>query len=142
MKNKRVVINNGDGTVGILIPVNQAMTLKEIIKKDVPSDKKHRIVDISQIPPDRLFRNAWTDNNATDTVDIDMPRAKEIAHVIRRRGRDKQMSPLDIKSTIPSEMAQAEADREIVRISNAKLQIDIDKASNPEKLKSLIKEIL
>jgi hypothetical protein len=35
------------------------MTIEEIAAKDVPAGKPFKIVDVSEIPSDRTFRNAW-----------------------------------------------------------------------------------
>ena len=45
----------------IIIPTdNCGLTVEEIQAKDVPSGKTSYIVDKSDIPTDRSFRNAWT----------------------------------------------------------------------------------
>lgn len=132
----RIVINNGDGTVSILTPITSNY------KKDIPKDKKYRVADVGDLPGDRIFREAWTDDVSTDTVNVDIARAKEICHTIRRKNRDKLMAPLDIKATIPTESKEVEIDRRKIREENAKLQVDIEKANNADKLKDLIKEII
>ena len=140
MENRRIIINNGDGTVGILTPSPKSkLTMEEIIEKDVPNGKSYRVTDISKIPSNRYFRASWTDDNLTDTVDVDMPRAKEIAHSIRRKYRDEVMGPLDRKATIPSEVDEVEVAREKIRNQNAKIQINIDRAKTPDELKNSIK---
>ena len=35
------------------------MTLEEIAAKDVPHGKNYKIVDATDLPTDRYFRNAW-----------------------------------------------------------------------------------
>jgi hypothetical protein len=35
------------------------MSIEEIALKDVPEGKPYKIVDVSDIPTDRTFRNAW-----------------------------------------------------------------------------------
>jgi hypothetical protein len=60
MEDKRVIYPNDEGGVCILTPVpNCGLTLEEIIAKDVPAGKPHKIIDASEIPSDRTFRNAW-----------------------------------------------------------------------------------
>jgi len=60
MNNKRVIYPSDDGGVCILIPVpNCGLTLEQIIAKDVPAGEPHKIIDASEIPSDRTFRNAW-----------------------------------------------------------------------------------
>ena len=57
---KRIVYKNDDGTISIIIPADCGLTVEEIAAKDVPSGKEYHIVDKSEIPSDRTFRNAWT----------------------------------------------------------------------------------
>ena len=58
----RIIYPNDDGGVSIIIPSPEAletMTIEEIAAKDVPAGKPFKIVDVSDIPSDRTFRNAW-----------------------------------------------------------------------------------
>lgn len=57
---KRIVYTQDDGTLAIIIPADCGLTIEEIAAKDVPSGKEYHIVDKSEIPSDRTFRNAWT----------------------------------------------------------------------------------
>lgn len=60
---KRVIYKTDDGLVAVLIPAPAALenySIMEIAKKDVPFGKPFAIVDASDIPADRSFRNAWT----------------------------------------------------------------------------------
>ena len=70
---KRIIYKNLDGTISIIIPTLdalQTMTVEEIARKDVPTGLSYKIVDVSEIPSDRTFRNAWTidDSELTDGV--------------------------------------------------------------------------
>jgi len=59
----RIIYQNNDGGVSIIIPTPEALqtlTIDDIAKKDVPQGKEYHIVDVSDIPTDRTFRNAWT----------------------------------------------------------------------------------
>jgi hypothetical protein len=61
--NKRIIYKTDEGGISILIPTPEAletMTIEEIAAKDVPQGKEYHIVDVSEIPTDRTFRNAWT----------------------------------------------------------------------------------
>ena len=58
---KRIVYINSDGSIVILIPAEECgLTIEEIATKDVPTGLTYYIVDKSEIPTDRTFRNAWT----------------------------------------------------------------------------------
>jgi len=58
--NKRIIYPNNEGGVSILTPSpSWKGTLEELAIKDVPAGKPYKIVDGSEIPSDRTFRNAW-----------------------------------------------------------------------------------
>ena len=59
---KRIVYKNDDDTIAIIIPTAEWLethTIEELAVKDVPDGKEYWIVDASEIPSDRTFRNAW-----------------------------------------------------------------------------------
>ena len=57
---KRIMYKSSDGSVRIIVPAdNIDMTVEEIAQKDVPTGVKYKIVNVSEISPDRTFRNAW-----------------------------------------------------------------------------------
>jgi len=57
--NQRIIYPTDDGGVAIIIPADCGLTIEEIAAKDVPAGKPYKIVDITDIPTDRTFRNAW-----------------------------------------------------------------------------------
>jgi hypothetical protein len=57
--NQRIIYPTDDGGVAIIIPADCGLTIEEIAAKDVPAGKPYKIVDVSEIPADRTFRNAW-----------------------------------------------------------------------------------
>jgi len=60
MENVRVIYPNDEGGVSILTPVPDCgLTLEEIIAKDIPAGKPYQVIDKSEVPTDRTFRNAW-----------------------------------------------------------------------------------
>ena len=57
---KRILWQTGDGGVAVIVPTDDCgLTVEEIAKKDVPSGRPYKIVDASEVPSDRTFRNAW-----------------------------------------------------------------------------------
>lgn len=57
---KRIIYPNDDGGVVVLIPAPECgLTIEEIAAKDVSAGKPFKIVDATDIPADRTFRNAW-----------------------------------------------------------------------------------
>jgi hypothetical protein len=71
-------------------------------------------------------------------ITINMTKAKEIAHDIRRKERAKEFAPLDIKVTIPTETASAEATRATIRTKYETMQTNIDLAIDVEALKTAL----
>ena len=68
---KRVIYQNDEGGVSVLVPApNCALTIEEVARKDVPTGKPYKIVDVADVPSDRTFRNAWEADEAdlTDGV--------------------------------------------------------------------------
>lgn len=59
----KIIYKNSDGSVAVIHPTDEAleiMTIKEIALKDVPTGVAFAIVEDSEIPTDRTFRDAWT----------------------------------------------------------------------------------
>jgi hypothetical protein len=71
-------------------------------------------------------------------IRVNVDKAKAIAHDVRRAHRAAEFAPLDIKATIPSEAAAAEAERQKVRARSAAIQAEIDAAKSPEELKAIV----
>lgn len=107
--------------------LTRPLTAEEIAAKDVPDGVSFEIVDVSSIPSERTFRNAWVRDMTG--VKADIPKARVIAHDMRRRARDLEMKPLDVRATIPSQATAAEAARQVVRDKYAAVQTDIDAAA-------------
>lgn len=71
-------------------------------------------------------------------IRINIDKAKDIAHDVRRAKRAQDFAPLDVKATIPSEAGAAEAARQEVRERYAAMQDQIDAAQSAEQLKAII----
>lgn len=71
-------------------------------------------------------------------IGINLNKAKEIAHDKRRAARAEEFAPLDIKATIPSEAAAAEAARQAIREKYAEMQAQMDAAQTVEELKETL----
>jgi hypothetical protein len=68
-------------------------------------------------------------------ININITKAKAIVHDKRRAARAAEFAPLDIKATIPSEAAAAEAARQAIRAKYATMQTEIDAAPGVPELK-------
>ena len=59
---KRIIYKTPDGGVAVLVPSPEYLqdhTMEELAAKDVPAHTPFEIVDTTDIPTDRTFRNAW-----------------------------------------------------------------------------------
>ena len=67
---QRIIYGNDTGGVSIIVPCDCGLTIEEIAAKDVPTGVPYKIVDVSDIPADRQWRNQWTVDEAdlTDGV--------------------------------------------------------------------------
>ena len=68
--NQRIIYKTDAGGVAVLIPADCGLTIEQIAAKDVPTGKPYKIVDVSDVPTDREWRNEWTVDEAdlTDGV--------------------------------------------------------------------------
>jgi ribosomal protein S12 len=55
--NKRILYPNETG-IAVITPTG-VLSVEETALKDVPSGVKYKIIDVSDLPADRDFRNAW-----------------------------------------------------------------------------------
>jgi hypothetical protein len=56
--NQRIIYPNDENGLSIVIPTG-AVSLEELIARTVPQGVPYRVVDVSDIPTDRTFRDAW-----------------------------------------------------------------------------------
>ena len=58
---KRIIYIQDNGVVAVICPSdNCGLTVEEIQAKDVPPGKISYIIEKSEVPTDRSFRDAWT----------------------------------------------------------------------------------
>jgi hypothetical protein len=58
----KIIFKNQDNSIGIITPTEEALsfaTIEQVAEKDVPKDLPYWIVEDSEIPEDRTFRNCW-----------------------------------------------------------------------------------
>lgn len=71
-------------------------------------------------------------------IKINIDKAKDIAHDIRRQKRNEEFAPLDIQATIPAKAEEAEAARQEIREKYAVIQNQIDSAATPDEIKQAL----
>jgi hypothetical protein len=58
----RIIYKQDNGAVAVVVPTPEALEqygIEAIAAKDTPAGKPFKIVDATEIPSDRTFRNAW-----------------------------------------------------------------------------------
>lgn len=69
-------------------------------------------------------------------IQVNITKAKDIAHTARRAARAEEFKPLDVQATVPSLAVEAEAARQVVRDKYATMQKQIDAAATSDEIKA------
>ena len=135
---KRIIYQTECGGVAVIIPTGE-LPIEEVAAKDVPAGVPYEIVSADDIPSDRYFRNAWIADGAA--VAVDLGKAKDIGHNIRRQQRATEFAPFDeiITKQIPgADALTAEASRQDIRDKYALIQDVINASKTPDEIKSAL----
>ena len=138
MNNQRIIYIAPGGGTAVIIPTEE-LPIEQVAAKDVPPGVAYEIVDTDAIPSDRTFRGAWVIADAA--VDVDLGKARDIAHDIRRSQRAEEFAPLDeiIAKRIPGVTAdEAEAQRQEIRDRYAVIQEAVDGSETVGALKEAL----
>jgi len=135
MTDKIIIFKNTDGSCGVLHPTQEAlktMTIEEIAQKDIPLKKDFRVALKKDLPKDRYFRGAWTDDKPGEQIDVDLEKAQVIQMAHIRAKRNKKLQDLDIE-TMKGKDVQVEKQK----LRDIPAIFDLSKAKTPEELKAL-----
>lgn len=131
------IIYEADGVLQIVVPNPDAgMTIQQIAAAVVPPGADFHIVDVSRIPDDRAFRNAWKKQGST--VITDMGLARGIHRDAMRAARAPLLADLDaqymraLEANDTAAMAAIAAEKQALRDVTA--DPAIDGAVTPEDL--------
>ena len=77
------------------------------------------------------------------SIVINIDKAKDIAHDVRRAARAEEFKPFDeaIAKQIPGEVEGAEASRQVIRDKYAAMQTAIDAAATVEEIKAAMPQV-
>ena len=90
---KVIIYQNSEGIASIVYPLNPNKSIEDIAKRTVPDGTAYEIVEDSQLPSDKTFRDAWVKGSGVVTEDV--TKAKVIAHKTRREKREAEFKPHD-----------------------------------------------
>ncbi len=111
---RKIAVKRTDGGVSIIIPGLECTP--ELLLRDalaVDGYVSHREIEDNEFPTDRYFREAWTDDLPTQTVDIDFTKAVEIKKDKLRYLRIPKLKELDVQFLIALEQGDVTAQAEI-----------------------------
>jgi hypothetical protein len=130
---KKIIYTRPDGGLSVVHPVlntlgeEDGFTEEQVFDRaldKIPTDASNvRIVDESDIPTDRTFRNAWVDTGTL--VDHDMAKCREIHKNKLRNWRTPKLLALDIDYQRADEAGDAVKKKQIA--SEKQLLRDITK---------------
>lgn len=63
-QDKRIIFPSDNGGVVVVIPApewlaQEGNTIEKLAEKDIPAGKPYQIIDVTDIPTDQTFRDAW-----------------------------------------------------------------------------------
>jgi hypothetical protein len=90
------ILKRPDGGISIVNPAPH-LRIEDVIDKANPEGLPVVFMDTSELPPDRVFRNAW--KHLHDKIDIDKKEAEKLHMDRLRMLRKKQLEKLDIEFT-------------------------------------------
>ena len=141
-----IIFKNADGTCGVIHPAHKALktvenptgfTIEEIAEKDVPDGLEYRLAPLESLPKERYYRDAWTDDLETETVDVDIEKARVIHSGKIREARNAKLAELDIETM---KGLDVQAEKQVLRDLPA--NTDLSTATTPEELRAIWPEVL
>ena len=149
---KRIIssaVETGETKVRVVVPAPDSQSngeteddfLTRVQSRSVPDGATNiQIIEDSDVPTDRTFRDAW---KATEKViDVDMPKARVIKTELLRQERNEKFKPFDAAFRLADEKGDADArkaigdKRQALRDMPATIQDDLNKLDTPDKLKA------
>ena len=151
--NKRIVYTRADGGCSIVTPAphgqrdgeNDDAFLARVLAS-LPADVRDvRVVDASEIPADRTFRNAWR-NNGAGKPEVDMPAARELWRERMRAARAPKLTALDVEYQRADEAGDTTRKAGVAEHKQALRDVTtdphIEAATTPDELKAVWPEAL
>lgn len=139
-----IIYPNTNGGVAVVTPVlSEGETVQDIAAKVVPTGVSSQIINKSEIPTDRTLRAAW--EYGVSAVEVNVTKAKDLAHTVRRTARAKEFAPYDdiIAKQIPgADATEAEAQRVLIRSKYDTKQTEIDDCTTPEAITTIVKGMI
>lgn len=138
----KIVFENPDGTIGVIHPSpNWTGDMDELAKKDAPDNVWYVVVEDSDIPQDRTFREAWVMDWDNELPAVSMEKAREITKKRLRVERKPLLEALDIEYMIALEKGDNKKLKDIAgekqKLRDITSSPEIEAAKSAEELKSI-----
>lgn len=160
-----IVVKNDDGSCSIVHPEPEMFDINSRTRQNLAAaghifktdeeildfiidlnnlqGKNYRIASKSILPANKDFRAAWTDDLDTDTVDIDIQKAKEIHKNTLRALRKPVLDKLDVEYMKADEAGDEEGKKSIAQKKQSLRDItSLEMPSDLTELKNFIPDIL
>ncbi len=141
---QKIIYTQDDGGMCIVTPSpNWKGTIQALAAKDVPAGRTYQIIEDTEIPKDRTYRNAWKEGKKA--IDIDMPKARNIFLDNVRVLRNAKLAELDVEVVKKVErgesMAELAMEKQRLRDLPATLSVELEKCKSVEDFENIKIEI-
>lgn len=152
---KCLIFTRTDGGLTVVVPCisendpvgfTEAQAVARALSESVPLSAKTnaRVIENSDVPSDRTFRDAWKDSGSN--IDVDMPKAREIWREKMRLARKPKLEALDVEYQKADEIGDQERKKLIAGLKKLLRDLTdlpaIEAAQTPEELKAIWPEEL
>lgn len=132
---KAAVYTRPDGGISIFFPADESK-LDALMARAIPAEATNvRVIEHTEIPTDRSFRNAWKHD-----FSVDMPKARDIWRNKIRQVRQPKLTALDVDYQRADERNDVLEKQRITtlkqRLRDLPADPAIDAAQTPEELKA------
>jgi len=142
-----IIYNQDNGIPAVVMPTEEALQqhgIMAIAIKDVPSGKKFKIIDESDLPEDACFHDAWELCSTGDSrmITVNMDKARDIKKDMIRADRKAKLEALDVEFMRAVEAGDADKQAEIAAKKQALRDATDDPAiaaaTTPDELKAVV----
>jgi hypothetical protein len=144
----KYLIKHKDGSVAVMTTIDDATDPVNELAKLTPENKEkvesHRLMDESEMPTDRYFRDAWVHQD--DKIHVDLDKSLAIHQNVLRELRKPRLEELDGEYMRAlenaDETAQKEAIAKKVALRDITAHPDLLMAKTPEEIKNFRPAVL
>jgi hypothetical protein len=95
---KVIIFTRNDGSMAVVHPASASADLTALAAKVVPVGTTFRIVELSSLPSERRWRNAW--KRSGSSVVIDLEKAKAIREQELLRALEVEALPVEMNDAL------------------------------------------